>query len=98
MALQHEWMHEQAVKLCSHLHVTLLCTVLQDEWMREQTLKRNSTMSDGFKETESVRAKLQEAQEELEATRASLAAAEKAAADADKALNRCALLQQPSHR
>ena len=66
----------------------MLRVTLQDEWMREQTLKRNSTVSDGFKEVEGVRAKLQEAQDELEATRASLAAAEKAATDADKALNR----------
>lgn len=44
------------------------------------------------KELDSLRLKLQAAQEDLEATRASLTAAEKAAVDAEKTLHRLAAL------
>ena len=63
---------------------------LQDEWVRDQALRRLGGPPDGSKEADPLRLKLQEAQEELDATRSSLAAAEKAAADAEKALQRLA--------
>ena len=53
--------------------------------MREHALRRSDG---GSKEVDTVRLKLQEAQEDLDSTRASLVAAEKAAADAEKALHR----------
>lgn len=60
----------------------------QDEWVRDQALQRAEEPPDGSKEVDSLRLKLQEAQEGLDATRASLTAAEKAAVDAEKALQR----------
>ena len=57
--------------------------------MREQALRRSSSCA---KEVDSARLKLQEAQEDLDSTRANLVAAEKAAADAEKALHRSVLL------
>ena len=56
--------------------------------MRDQALQRSGELSDGSKEVEGLRLKLQAAQEDLDATRASLTAAEKAAVDAEKALHR----------
>ncbi|DBB13479.1 TPA: hypothetical protein ACH3X3_000533 [Trebouxia sp. C0006] len=57
----------------------------KDEWMRDQALRRGSADT---KEVDTARLKLQEAQEDLDSTRADLVAAEKAAADAEKALQR----------
>ncbi|DBA92727.1 TPA: hypothetical protein ACH3X1_002933 [Trebouxia sp. C0004] len=57
----------------------------KDEWMRAQALRRGSADT---KEVDAARLKLQEAQEDLDSTRADLVAAEKAAADAEKALQR----------
>lgn len=51
-------------------------------------MQRTGERSDGSKEVDSLHLKLQAAQEELEATRASLTAAEKAVVDAEKALHR----------
>lgn len=62
----------------------------QDEWARDQALRRSGGHPDGPKEADTLRLKLQEAQEELDATRSSLAAAEKGASDAEKALQRLA--------
>ena len=57
--------------------------------MRDQTLRRSGERTgEAPGETDSVRLKLQEAQEDLDTTRASLAAAEKAAVDAEKVLQR----------
>jgi hypothetical protein len=53
--------------------------------MRDQALRRGSADT---KEIETARLKLQESQEDLDSTRADLVAAEKAAADAEKALQR----------
>ena len=57
--------------------------------MKEQTLQHGAGCPHGsLEELEAVRQKAQQAQQELEATRASLGAAEKAASDAEKALLR----------
>lgn len=67
--------------------------------MREQALRRSSSCA---KEVDAARLKLQEAQEDLDSTRANLVAAEKAAADAEKALHRsvcliaCAVPHRPA--
>ncbi len=53
--------------------------------MRDQALRRGSADT---KEVDTARLKLQEAQEDMDSTRADLVAAEKAAADAEKALQR----------
>ena len=57
--------------------------------MRDQALRCGSADT---KEVDTVRLKLQEAQEDLDSTRADLVAAEKAAVDAEKALQRRVLL------
>ena len=62
---------------------------LQDEWVKEQLQRRHSGQADAHaKEAAELREKLQEAQDELDSTRRDLSAAEKQAAETERALHR----------
>ena len=61
--------------------------------MREQIQRRHSGQADVHaKEVAELREKLQEGQDELDSTRRDLSAAEKQAAEAERALHRCTVL------